>query len=72
MIWKKVVHFKDLKLLSVSGVNKMSFTKVDGTITLVPSEQRQFTDMPIQIKKWQRKQCFYVKRYMQFNSYWYK
>ena len=42
--------FKDLKLLSVSGVNKMSFTKVDGTITLVPSEQRQFTDMPIQIK----------------------
>ena len=28
----------------------MSFTKVDGTITLVPSEQRQFTDMPIQIK----------------------
>ena len=42
--------FKDLKLLSVSGVNKMSFTKVDGTITLVPSEQRQFTDIPIQIK----------------------
>ena len=42
--------FKDLKLLSVSDVNKMSFTTVDGTISIVPSAQRQFVDIPIHIK----------------------
>ena len=31
--------FKDLKLLSVSDVNKMSFTTVDGTISIVPSDE---------------------------------
>ena len=36
----------------------MSFTKVDGTITLVPSEQRQFTDVPIQIKNGKESNVF--------------
>lgn len=43
-------NYKDLKLIKPTGVNKMSFSTVDGTVTIVESISRVFENIEIEIK----------------------
>lgn len=43
--------FKDLKLVNLPDVNKMSFTTVDGTISVAPAVTKQFTDVKVKLRK---------------------
>lgn len=42
--------FKDLKLIKPTGVNKMSFDTVDGSVKIVPAISRVFEDIDIEVK----------------------
>lgn len=43
-------NYKDLKLIKPTGVNKMSFSTVDGTVTIVPAISRVFENIEIEVK----------------------
>lgn len=42
--------FKDLKLVKEDGINKMSFDKVDGEVTVTTAISKTISDIPITIK----------------------
>lgn len=42
--------FKNLKLIKPTGVNKMSFDTVDGSVKIVPAISRVFEDIDIEVK----------------------
>lgn len=43
--------FKDLKLVNLPDVNKMSFTTVDGTISVGQAVSKQFTGLKVKLRK---------------------
>lgn len=47
-------NYKDLKLIKPTGVNKMSFDTVDGTVTIVPGISRVFENIDIKVKNGER------------------